>query len=60
MKLSNKYPQQCAPGPRDRPYKIGSGYGTGPLDYESRDPVLDPETLPFKYVFGQLSLKKKT
>ena len=40
---------------------IGSGSGTGPLDYESRDPVPDPETLPFKYLFGQLSfyLKKK-
>ena len=28
---------------------IGSGSGTGPLDYESRDPVPDPETFPFKY-----------
>ena len=39
---------------------IGSVSGTGPLDYESRDPVPDPETLPLKYFFGQLSIKKKT
>ena len=40
---------------------IGLGFGTGPLDYEYRDPVPDPETLPFKYFFGQLSfyLKKQ-
>ena len=25
------------------------GDGTGPLDYETRDPVPDPETLPYKY-----------
>ena len=49
MKLSNKYPLQYTPGPQDSPHKIGSGSGTGPLDYESRDPVPDPETLPFKY-----------
>ena len=54
MKLSNKYPLQCTPGPRDSPYRIGSGSYTGPLDYESRDPVPDPETRPFKYFFGQL------
>ena len=40
------------------------GSGTGPLDYESRDPVPDTEaeTLPFKYFFDQLSfyLKQKT
>ena len=44
------------------PHMIGSVSGTGPLDYESRDPLPDPETLPFKYYFGQLSfyLKKKT
>ena len=61
MELSNKYPLLCTPGPRDSPNRIGSGSGTGPLDYESRDPVPDPETLPFKYFFGQLSfnLKKK-
>ena len=39
----------CTPGPRDSPHRIGSGSGTKPLDYESRDPVPDPETLPFKY-----------
>ena len=38
---------------------IGSGSGTGPLDYESRDPIPDPETLPFKYSFGQLSFYHK-
>ena len=61
MKLSNKYPLQCTHGPRDSSHMTGSGSGTGPLDYESRDPVPDPETLPFKYFFGQLSfyLKKK-
>ena len=61
MKLSNKYPLLRTPGPRDSPHRIGSGSDTGPLDYESRDSVLDPETLHFKYFFGQLSLylKKK-
>ena len=44
------------------PHMTGSGSGTGPLDYESRDPIPDPETLPFIYIFGQLSfyLKEKT
>ena len=55
MKLSNKYPLQCTLGPRDSPHMIGSGSGTGPLDYESRDLVPDPETLPFKYFFGLVS-----
>ena len=32
------------PGPRHSPHRIGSGSGTGPLDYESRDPVPDLET----------------
>ena len=62
MKLSNKYPLECIPGPRDNPHRLGSGSGYGPLDYESRDPVPDPETLPFKYIFGQISfyrIKKK-
>ena len=61
MKLSNKYPLLCTPGPRDSPHKIGSGSGTGPLDYESRDLVADPEILSFKYFFGQILfyLKKK-
>ena len=62
MKLSNKYPLWCTPGPRDSPHRIASGSGTGPLDYEtheSRDPVPDPETLPFKYFFGQLSFDLK-
>ena len=47
---------------RDNPHRIGSGSGTGPLDYESKDPVPDPETLPFKYFHGQLSfyLKNET
>ena len=56
------YPLQCTPGPRDSPHKIGSGSGTGLLDYESRDPVPDPETLPFKYFFWPtiiLSKKKQ-
>ena len=62
MKLSNNYPLLCTPGPLNSPHRIGSGSGTGSLDYVSRDPVSDPETLPFKYFFGQLSfyLKKKT
>ena len=68
MKLSIKYPLSCTPGPRDSPHRICSGSGTGPLDYESRDPVPDTESLPFKYFFGQLSFyikrtttkKKKT
>ena len=59
MKLSNKYSLLCTPGPRDSHHRIGSRSGTGPLDYESRDPVPDPETLPFKYVFGQLSFNLK-
>ena len=61
MKSSNKYPLKCTPGPQDSPHRIGSGSGTGPLDYEFRDPVPDPETLPFKNFFGQLSfyIKKK-
>ena len=59
MKLSNKYLLQCTPRPRDSPHMIGSGSGTGPLDYESRDPVPDPETLPFIYFFGQLSFYLK-
>ena len=42
-------------------HRIGLEAGTGPLDYESRDPVPDPETLHFKYFFDKLSiyLKKK-
>ena len=55
MELSNNYPLLCTPGPRDSPHRIGSGYGTGPLDYESRNPVPDPETFPLKYFFGQRS-----
>ena len=55
MKLSNKYSLSCTPGPLDSPHRIGSGSGTGPLEYESRDPIPDPETLPLKYFFGQLS-----
>ena len=31
---------------RDSSHRIGSGSRTGPLDYESRDPIPDPETLP--------------
>ena len=38
--------------------RIGLRSDTGRLDYESRDPVLDPETLPFKY-FGQPSFYLK-
>ena len=61
MKLSNKYPLWCTPGPRDSPHRIGSGSGTGPLDYESRDPVPDPETLPFKYFLANYhSILKKS
>ena len=58
----NKYPLQRTPGPRNSPHRIGSRSGTEPLDYESRHPVPNPETIPFKYFFGQLSfyLKKKT
>ena len=46
-KIWSYYPIYTTPGPRYRPDRIGSGSGTGPLDYESRDPVPDPETLPF-------------
>ena len=45
MKLSSKYPLYCTPGSRDSPHRIGSGSGTGHLDYASS------ETLPFKYFF---------
>ena len=38
------------------PHRIGLGSGTGPLYYEFRDPVQDPEALPFKYFFGQVSV----
>ena len=46
---------------RDSRHRIGSGSGTGPLDYESRDPVPVPETLPLKYFLANYhsSLKKK-
>ena len=30
------------PGPRDSPYRIGSGSGTGPLDVESPGPYRTP------------------
>ena len=59
MKVSDKYPLLCTPGPRDSPHRIDSGSGSGPLDYESRDLVPYPETLPFKYFFGQLSFYLK-
>ena len=49
----------CTPGSRDSPHRIGTGSGTGPLDYESRDPVPEPKTLPIKYLFGQLSFYLK-
>ena len=38
---------------------IGSVSGTGPKDYESRDPVPDLKILPFKYFVGQLSFYLK-
>ena len=57
MKLSNRFPLYCTPGTRDSRHMIGSGSGTGPLDKESRDPVPDPEKLPFKYFFGQIKIR---
>ena len=33
------------PGPQDSPHRVGSGSGTGPLDFESPGPVPDPKTL---------------
>ena len=48
LRKNDDIPINTTPGPRDSPHRIGSGSGTRPLDYESRDPVLDPETLPFK------------
>ena len=59
MKLCNKYPLLRTTGTRDSPHRIGSGSRTEPLDYESRDSVPDPETLPCKYIFGQLSFYPK-
>ena len=29
-------------GPRDNPHRVGSGSGTGPLDFEFPGPVPDP------------------
>ena len=29
------------PGPHDSPHRLGSGSGTGPLDFESPGPVPD-------------------
>ena len=46
MTLFYKYQLLCTTGPRDSPYRVGSGSGTRPLDFVSRDPVPDPETLP--------------
>ena len=37
-------------GPRATPHWVGSASGTGLRDPESRDPVPDPETLPFTNV----------
>ena len=35
-------------GPRATPHWVGSASGTGLRDSESRDPVPDPETFPFR------------
>ena len=42
------------PGPRDSPYRVGSGSGTEPLDFGSSGPVPDPrDTTIFHFTLSE-------